>query len=157
MTQPDGEGHGMWHNVKHALGGLFGPGMTDERRMEVEVLFGLIGYLAKSDGLITSYESDFTNKLLDELELNLDGRAVAMGAYDLGRQPGFDVEAAVSRFTDVHKLGSDEMGALFESLLKLSLSDGRVYPRERMALERLAKAFGIPIKSLDQRLDNLRR
>jgi DnaJ like chaperone protein len=156
MNQPEGEGHGMWHNVKHMLGGLFGSGLTDERKMEVEVLFGLIGFLAKADGLITSYESEFTNKLLDELELNLDGRGLAMAAYDLGRKPGFDVEAAVARFTAVHKLGSDHVHNLFESLLKLSLSDGRVYPRERMALVRLAKAFHIPEKSLDQRLDALR-
>jgi hypothetical protein len=79
-----------------------------------------------------------------------------MAAYDLGRQQGYDVEHAVTRFTAVHKLGSDQVAALFESLLKLSLSDGRVYPRERMALERLATAFHIPVKSLDQRLDALR-
>lgn len=155
MNQP--EGQGMWHNVKHMLGGLFGSGLTDDRRMEVEVMFGLIGFLAKADGLITSYESEFTNKLLDELGLNLDGRAVAMAAYDEGRKPGYDVEAAVARFTAVHKLGSDQMADLFESLLKLSLSDGRVYPREKMALERLAKAFGIPQKALEQRLEAMRR
>jgi DnaJ like chaperone protein len=157
MAQHEGEGHGMWRNVKDAFGGLFGSGMSDERRMEVEVMFGLIGFLAKSDGLITSYESEYTAKLLDELELNTAAATIAMEAFRQGTQADFNVEAAVARFTSVHKLGSDEMASLFESLLRLSLSDGRVYPRERMALERLAKAFGIPVKSLDQRLESLRR
>ena len=157
MNQHADEGHGMWRNMKDALGGLFGSGLSDERRMEVEVLFGLIGYLAKSDGLITSYENDFTAKMLDDLQLNNAAAEIAMGAFRQGTVHDFDVEGQVARFTAVHKLGSDEMAGLFESLLKLSLSDGRVYPRERMALERLAKAFGIPVKSIDQRLDALRR
>jgi DnaJ like chaperone protein len=149
-------GHGMWHNVKNALGGLFGPGLSGERKTEVEVLFGLIGFLAKSDGLITSYESDFTNNLLDHLELNLDGRAIAMAAYDAGRTQGYDVETAARRFQELHKTGSPEFESLFESLLRLALSDDRVYPRERQALVRVSTAFGVTEKSLDQRLAELK-
>ena len=153
----EGESQGMWKSVKNALGGFFGPNLSDARRMEVEVTFGLIGFLAKSDGLITSYESEFTNQLLDHLELNLDGRAIAMGAYDQGRTKGFDVEAAVTRFTAQYPTGSDEMERLFDSLLRLSLSDGRVYPREREALVRLAAAFGLSEKQLDERMARVGR
>ena len=153
----EGESQGMWKSVKNALGGFFGPGLSDERRMEVEVTFGLIGFLAKSDGLITSYESEFTNQLLDHLELNLDGRAIAMAAYDAGRTKGYDVETAVARFSERYKVGSQEMENLFDSLLRLSLSDGRVYPREREALVRLATAFGLSEKQLDQRMANVGR
>ena len=148
---------GMWSQVKDALGGIFGRGLSSERKMEVEVTFGLIGFVAKADGLITSYESEFTNKLLDELELNLDGRAVAMAAYDQGRTPGFDVESCARRFLDKYPAGSGEMEHLFESLLRLALSDDRVYPRERQALERLAAAFDVSVKSLDQRLAALKK
>ena len=45
---------------------------------------------------------------------------------------------------------------MFESLLRLALSDDRVYPRERQALERVSDAFGVSHKSLDQRLSNLK-
>jgi DnaJ like chaperone protein len=147
----------VFAQVKEALGGIFGRGLSDERRMEVEVTFGLIGFVAKADGLITSYESEFTNKLLDQLELNLDGRAVAMAAYDQGRTLGFDVETCVKRFSDKYPAGSEEMERLFESLLRLALSDDRVYPRERQALERLAAAFDVSVKSLDQRLAALKK
>ena len=146
----------VFAQVKEALGGIFGRGLSAERRMEVEVTFGLIGFVAKADGLITSYESEFTNKLLDQLELNLDGRAVAMAAYDQGRTMGFDVETCVKRFLDKYPAGSEEMERLFESLLRLALSDDRVYPRERQALERLAAAFEVSVKSLDQRLAALK-
>jgi DnaJ-domain-containing protein 1 len=49
------------------------------------------------------------------------------------------------------------MENLFDSLLRLSLSDGRVYPREREALVRLATAFGLTEKQLDQRMANVGR
>ena len=147
----------VFAQVKDALGGIFGRGLSEERRMEVETTFALIGFVAKADGLITSYESDFTNKLLDSLELNLDGRAVAMGAYDQGRTLGFDVETCANRFLEKYPAGSEQMEQLFESLLRLALSDDRVYPRERQALERLAAAFGVSVKSLDQRLAVLKQ
>jgi DnaJ like chaperone protein len=147
----------VFAQVKEALGGIFGRGLSAERRMEVEVTIGQIGFVAKADGLITSYESEFTNKLLDQLELNLDGRAVAMAAYDQGRSLGFDVEACAKRFLEKYPAGSEEMERLFESLLRLALSDDRVYPRERQALERLAAAFEVSVKSLDQRLAALKK
>ena len=157
MSTEGAGNQGMWQAVKSKLGGLFGSGLSAERKMEVEVTFGLIGFLAKSDGLITSYEAEYTNKLLDALELNLDGRAVAMGAYDQGRTAGYDVEGNAARFLAKYPAGSEEMEHLFESLLRLALSDDRVYPRERQALERLSAAFGVTGKSLDARLAALKR
>jgi DnaJ like chaperone protein len=149
---------GVWDSVKSVFGGLFGgSGLTPEKAMEVEVLFGLIGFLAKSDGLITSYESEFSDKLLDALGLKSSDRDRAVDAFNAGTRQGFDVEAAVGRFSAQHALGSEQMERVFESLLRLALSDGRVYPRERMALERVATAFGVTKKALDQRLEALKR
>jgi DnaJ like chaperone protein len=147
----------MFAQVREALGGIFGRSLSEERRMEVEVLFGLIGFLAKSDGLITSYEAEYADKLLDELKLNTDDYKFARGAFDQGRSAGYDVEGNVARFLARYPAGSEEMEKLFESLLRLSLSDDRIYPRERQALERLAAAFGVSEKSLDQRLAVLKK
>jgi hypothetical protein len=59
--------------------------------------------------------------------------------------------------TSTSVLRSPEFESLFESLLRLALSDDRVYPRERQALERLATAFDVSVKSLDQRLAALKK
>ena len=151
------EGQGMWHQVKGALGGLFGSsGLTEDKKMEVEVTFGLIGFLAKADGIITSFEADFAARLQDELNLNSAGRDIAYASFDAGRHKDYDVEQAVHRFLGTHRPGSEPMEHLFNTLLRLSLSDDRVYPREREALERLASAFGITEKSLEQRMQSLR-
>lgn len=147
---------GMWQQLGGMLGGMFGGGLSDKEKVEVEVLFGLIGFLAKSDGLITSYESEFANKMMETLKLTLGGREKALNAFERGRTTGYDVEAEVARFTALHPSGSDEMERVFEALLQLSLSDSRIYRRERDALERVATAFGLSNDSLEKRLRALK-
>lgn len=155
MSASEGEG-GIFHQVGSMFSSLFGGKLSAGQRLEVEVMFTLIGYLAKADGLITSYESEFTNKMMDQLKLTLDGRAEALAAFDQGRQPGFDPSGEIARFTAVHASGSEASERMFEVLLKLALSDGRIYAREREALEKVAAGFGISEKSLDLRLRALK-
>jgi DnaJ like chaperone protein len=149
---------GMWQHLKNTVGGMFGvSGLTAESKLEVEVLFGLIGFLAKSDGLITSYESEFAAKLQDDMHLNTAAVEIARAAFDRGKSPGYDVESEAHRYLGLHKQGSESFERMFDALLGLSLSDDRVYPRERQALERVATAFGVSIKALDQRMHVLKR
>jgi DnaJ like chaperone protein len=143
---------GIFQQVGSMFSSLFGGKLSTGQRLEVEVMFGLIGYLAKADGLITSYESEFTNKMMDQLKLTLDGRAEALAAYDRGRQAGFDPGPDIARFIAAHPAGSEEAERMFEVLLRLALSDGRIYAREREALEKVAAGFGITEQSLDMRL-----
>src|SRR4249920_2859069 len=118
MGGNEGEG-GIFQQVGSMFSSLFGGKLSAGQRLEVEVMFGLIGYLAKADGLITSYESEFTNKMMDQLKLTLDGRAEALSAFDQGRQAGFDPMPEIARFTEVHPSGSEASERMFEVLLKL--------------------------------------
>ena len=152
MGTTEGEGKGMWQQLGSMLGGMFGGRLSADEEVQVEVLFGLIGFLAKADGLITSYESDFARSMMDNLKLTLGGRDMALNAFERGRSSGYDVEGEIARFSATYPSGSEEMERLFEALLRLSLSDGRMYRRERDALERVAKAFGLDNDSLESRL-----
>lgn len=152
MGTTEGDDKSMWQHLGGMLGGIFGGRLSADEQVQVEVLFGLIGFLAKADGLITSYETDYANKMMDDLKLTLGGRELALNAFERGRTTGYNVEAEVARFSGKNATGSEPMERMFEALLRLALSDSRIYPRERSALERVATAFGLTKDALEVRL-----
>ncbi len=148
---------GVLRDLRGAFGNLFSGGAFDEaQRVPVEVAFGLIGWLAKADGVVTSHEAEFANRLMDELDLPPRGKAVAHAAFLRGQRREIDVVAEVARFLVVHPKGSPEIARLYDTLLRLVASDGRVFSRERTALETLTDAFGFPRALIDARLEAVR-
>lgn len=156
MGKTEGDDKSVWQDLGSMLGGIFGGRLSADEQIQVEVLFGMIGFLAKADGLITSYETEFANKMMDNLKLSLGGREIALNAFERGRTTGYAVETEIGRFSAKNPSGSEEMERMFEALLRLALSDGRIYPRERTALERVATAFGLSKDALESRLRALK-
>ncbi len=148
---------GVLRELRSAMGGLFSGGTLDEtRRVTLEVAFGLIGWLAKADGVVTSHEAEFANRLVEELKLPIKGKAIAQAAFLRGQHRKIDVAAEVTRFLAQHPNGSPEIGRLYDTLLRLVASDGRVFNRERVALETLTDAFRLPRSVIDARLAVIR-
>lgn len=148
---------GVLRDLRAAMGGLFtGGAFDDKERMPIEVAFGLIGWLAKADGIITSHEAEFANRLMDELDLPTRGRAIANAAFDRGRTRQIDAAQEVGRFLQTYPKGSVELNRLYDTLLRLAAADGRIFARERTALETLTDAFGFSRKLLDVRLEAIR-
>lgn len=151
-SRPEGMA-GMLRDIGSALGELFGGGRLDEvQRMRIEVAFGLMGHVAKADGIFTSHESAFVNALMDELDLPLQGRELATRAFDDGRFKRIDAAALIERFQREYPKGSAETDRLFDTLLRLAVSDERIYARERVVLEQLSDALGYTRAELDRRL-----
>ena len=48
-----------------------------ERQMMIEVFFGMMGYVAKTDRLVSSHESNVANAAMDEIDLSLAEREIA--------------------------------------------------------------------------------
>ena len=144
---------GLLGGIGAALGELFHGGkLTPEQEVSVEVLFGLLGYLAGADSIVTSHEADFANQLMDELDLPARGRDMAQAAFIAGRQRKIDVDGELKRFLGVFPTGSAEAGRLYDALLQLAVADGRVRPTERIFLERVTKGLGFSLDALKKRL-----
>jgi hypothetical protein len=143
-------------DLRGAIGELFTGGKLDEQyHMPVEVAFGLIGWLAKADSIITSHEAEFVNRLMDELNLPTQGRAIASAAFDQGRLRKIDVNQEAQRFMAKYPRGSVELNRLYDTLLRLAAVDGRVFARERTALEQLTTALGFSQETLKLRLETI--
>lgn len=155
MANADNSGFGgILRDLRGAIGELFTGGKLEEQyHMPVEVAFGLIGWLAKADSIITSHEAEFVNQLMAELNLPTQGKAIASAAFDRGRLRQIDVKAEAQRFLTAYPKGSTELNRLFDTLLRLAAADGRVFARERAALEELTAALGFSRETLAARLE----
>jgi hypothetical protein len=149
------EGGGLrsvMREVRLALGDLFGGKLDPSHEMMLRVLFGFLGALAQADGLVSSEEADYTNELMDELELGARARQVASEAFQLGRRRQIDLEEEIQRFLISFPHGSLEADRLYDSLLRLAAADHKIRPGERVFLERVTLALGFQVEVLDQRL-----
>lgn len=146
----------LLRDVRATLGELFTGGRLDpEQEVNVEVLFSMLGYLARADSIVTSHEAEFVNGLMDELELPTRGRELAMHWFERGRKREIDLDEEMRRFLVAHPKGSEELNHLYDSLLRLAGSDGRMRPGERAFLERITAGLGFSVDALDARIANL--
>jgi DnaJ like chaperone protein len=143
----------VMRDIRMTLGDLFSGGKVDkDQELIIEVLFGLLGQLARADSIVTSHEAEFVNDLMDELQLSNPARQVAMEWFERGRQKKIDMATELTRFLAVHPKGSAETGRLFDSLVRLAAADGRVRPREREFLQELTIRLGFEAQTLEARL-----
>lgn len=151
-TQPSGFG-ALLRDLGTALGDLFTGGKLEAgQETQVEVVFGLLGLLARIDSIVTSHEAEFVNQLMDELQLPTDGRRIAMEAFNRGRQREIDLATETQRFLAKYPIGSPEVDRLHGALVRLATSDGRIQPRERTFLEELTVRLGYEAYALEARL-----
>lgn len=144
---------GALNDIRLLLTDLLGLGRPDpEKQMVIEVFFGLMGYLAKADRLVSSHESNLANSLMDEIDLSLAARRIAMESFDRGMRKDIHVDAELLRFTDAHKAGSAEAQRLHDVLVRLVASDGRLNPGEYELMKQVGDALGVPHGSLDAKL-----
>ena len=151
-TRFDGFG-GALLDIRLLLADLLGMGKPDpEKQMVIEVFFGLMGYLAKADRLVSSHESNLANSLMDEIDLSLAARRIAMESFDRGMRKDIHIDAELLRFTDVHGPGSPEAQRLHNVLVRLVASDGRLNAGEYELMKQVGRDLGIPLDILDTKL-----
>lgn len=147
---------GVLRDLGSAIGELFTGGkLAPERELPVEVLFSLIGYVAKADSIVTSHEAELVNTLMDELELPSGGRALANEAFERGRLRKIDVTREAERIKALYPAGSGELLQWLDILIRVAMADGRLFPRERETLAEIATALGFSAETLRLRLAEL--
>lgn len=144
---------GALHDIRLSLMDLFGLGKPDpENQMVIEVFFGLLGRLAKADRLVSSHESNLANLLMDEVNLSLAARRIAMQAFERGTRKDINIHAELLRFTDLHSAGTSEAKRLHNVLVRLVASDGRLNPSEYDLMKEVGQDLGISVETLDEKL-----
>jgi hypothetical protein len=145
----------VMREVRLALGDFIGGKLDPSHELMLQVLFGMLGALAQCDGLVSTEEADYTNDLMEELELGVRARQLASEAFQAGRRRQMDLEKEIQRFLISFPHGSIEVDRLYESLVRLAAADHRIRPGERQFLERVTLGLGFAPEVLEQRLASL--
>lgn len=141
----------LGHQFDRGFAGKFtrlGPDVADGRLEQLspefaEVLFQLMGHLAKADGRVSEDEIRAARALMHRLGLGPLEIRKAIGWFEAGKNPGFPVRA---RIRDLRARGArqPETRALFVRLLmEVALANGSVHERERVVLWQVCKELDI--------------
>ena len=120
------------------------------REQFIEATFAVMGALCKADGVVTREEIQVVEQTFTLLRLAPEQKAKAKAAFNRGKAPDFDLDAAVAVFARVAPRGS----ILFKFFLQLQASvvaaDGQVHPAEWAVLQRVARDLGLGDRELAQ-------
>ena len=130
-TQTNSAMSGVLRDVRLAIGDMFGGKLDAKQEVLVGVLFGLLGALARADGVVSTEEAHYTNGLMDELELTSRARKLATEAFVRGCR------------------------RIYESLLRLASADAMIRRGERAFLEKVTLGLGYEPAELDARLKRI--
>jgi DnaJ like chaperone protein len=152
MATSERPARNVFSDVRDALGGLFGGKLDAKHEALVQGMFGLLGAMARADGVVSTEEAAFTNTLMDELKLSTRARQLAIEAFARGSKRDYDVDRETLKLTNVFNRDSDELRRVYESLIRLAMADAMIRPGERRFLEKITLGLGFTPDELDSRI-----
>lgn len=145
----------LFRDVKNAFGELFSSKLDPRQELLIQVSFGLLGAMARADGVVSAEEAAFTNTLMQELKLNARARQIATESFTTGCRRDYDYSADAKRLLTQFKPGSSEVERLYSGLLRLAGADARIRPGEQRFLVQITKALGFPEDELHKRIPGI--
>ncbi|MDX1507308.1 MAG: TerB family tellurite resistance protein, partial [Woeseiaceae bacterium] len=109
----------------------------------VDSTFSIMGALCKADGVVDRDEINAVEQMFRMLHLNDEGREQAKAAFTRGKQPGFDLDAAVDEFRRISH-GRLPLLQLFLQMQVMAVAaDGVVHAAEHEMLVRIARRLNL--------------
>ncbi len=122
----------------------------------IESVFAVMGALCKADNVVTRDEINTVKQTFGMLRLDDEQRQLAKAAFNKGKQPDFDLDAAVDRFAAISR-GRAPLVQLFLQLQCMAVAaDGHIHPAEHAMLVRIAGRLGLSEQDVAQ-LESLLR
>ena len=116
----------------------------------LESVFAIMGALCKADNVVTRDEINAVEQMFGMLNLHGEQREQAKAAFNRGKQPDFDLDAAVDQFSRISH-GRLPLVQLFLQLQVMAVAaDGRVDPAEHAMLVRIARRLGLSEADVSQ-------
>ncbi len=112
--------------------------------------FSIMGALCKADNVVSRDEINAVKQIFAMLKLQGESQEQAKAAFNRGKQPGFDLDAAVDQFARISR-GRGPLVQLFLQLQCMAVAaDGRIDPAEHAMLVRIAQRLGLTEADVSQ-------
>ena len=119
-------------------------------------VFSIMGALCKADNVVSRDEINAVEQIFKMLNFQGEQRDKAKAAFNRGKQPDFDLDAAVDKFAQLTR-GRAPLVQLFLQLQVMAVAaDGRIDPAEHEMLVRIARRLGLSEADVSQ-LESLLR
>ncbi len=105
--------------------------------------FAVMGALCKTDGVVTREEINAAERIFDMLQLGADQRRDAKAAFNRGKRPDFDLDAAVDAFAQLSRRQAPLIQLFLQLQVMAVAADGKVDTAEHEALARVARRLGV--------------
>ncbi len=109
----------------------------------IDSTFAVMGALCKADRQVTRDEIDAVERIFTMLQLQEEQRRAAKAAFNRGKQPDFDLDAAVDRFARVSRRRAPLVQLFLQLQVMAVAADGRVDAAEHRMLVRIARRLGL--------------
>ncbi len=130
------------HIIDRFLAGFFGVGAT--RDAFFEALFSTLGHLAKADGHVSEAEIRMVESLMARMQIAGEERQRAIRLFNRGKQPDFELQAALQPFLN-HAMARPDLRRMFlEILVEAAFSSGGLSEAEGRVLQQVAAVLRIP-------------
>ena len=100
--------------------------------------FTVMGALCKADKVVTRDEIDAVEQIFRMLNLQGENRENARAAFNRGKQPDFDLDAAVDQFAQISHSRRPLVSLFLQLQCMAVAADGHVHPAEHAMLVRIA-------------------
>jgi len=101
--------------------------------------FTIMGALSKADGVVSRDEINAVEQIFRMLNLHGEQREKAKAAFNRGKQPDFDLDAAVDQFAQISRSRRPLVSLFLQLQVMAVTADGRIDAAEHAMLVRIAK------------------
>lgn len=109
----------------------------------IDSTFSIMGALCKADSVVTRDEISAVEQIFTMLRLQGEQRDQAKAAFNSGKQPDFDLDAAVDRFARISRRRAPLIQLFLQLQVMAVAADGKVDPAEHQMLVRIARRLGL--------------
>lgn len=118
-----------------------------------KTVFQTLGYLAKADGVVSERDIQIARDvMLNDFSLDKKQMLMAIGFFNEGKSPGFNIGVALSNFKATCSQYTDLRKFFLEILVKVVLADKVLRESQRTRLVFICNAIGISLSELEYQL-----